>query len=388
MRDCDRCAEWRAAAQEFVDLFEPLAIKPTVDPSLLTVQARNIRRMVDDLKAAKRELKEEAARLYEELESASAHQQLLQRERDEARREVRRLREASLRVAERHDGGREMSTKLQDDAQLIGCGDNSCIFKLLRPGGMGTNGGCRCFEDLVSWNEDAQRWNRDEVRKVKHATLMLLQQLRVAEKERDEARAALAREQKEWAEIKKAGTAAYAEERARSDALWRERDEARAEAKERAHAAEKRCAQLADEAALAQHERDEARTVLESTKERALSAEREVDATLRVLNGYRGFPLPSAAMHAKVTLERLEAKVEKLLEEAVQKQAEIDDAIEAARIRGAQVIDGNGRPKTLLEIVGAAMHDLISTRAAFKDCKEVLERTKAERDEARAAGKA
>lgn len=30
-----------------------------------------------------------------------------------------------------------------------GCGDNSCVFSCIRPsGGMRTNGGCRCFENL------------------------------------------------------------------------------------------------------------------------------------------------------------------------------------------------------------------------------------------------
>lgn len=35
----------------------------------------------------------------------------------------------------------------------VGCGDNSCIWG--PPGGMGTNGGCRCYEpraDRTIWN--------------------------------------------------------------------------------------------------------------------------------------------------------------------------------------------------------------------------------------------
>jgi len=61
----------------------------------------------------------------------------------------------------------------------IGCGDSSCIFNLIKKkGGQHTNGGCRCFEYLISWNADAQRWNRDEVRKVQQDTQRLANELR------------------------------------------------------------------------------------------------------------------------------------------------------------------------------------------------------------------
>jgi len=74
-----------------------------------------------------------------------------------------------------------------DQERRIGCYDNSCMFSILRPkGGVGTNGGCRCFENLITWNETAKRWNRDEVREVRQLTMMLVQRLREAEKERDE----------------------------------------------------------------------------------------------------------------------------------------------------------------------------------------------------------
>ncbi len=64
----------------------------------------------------------------------------------------------------------------------IGCYDNSCVFRILRPGGgVGTNGGCLCFDDLVSWNEKAQRWNREEVRLVRRNTMMLVKRLRELE---------------------------------------------------------------------------------------------------------------------------------------------------------------------------------------------------------------
>lgn len=38
---------------------------------------------------------------------------------------------------------RELAAKY---GYVIGCGDNSCMFG--SPGGMGTNGGCRCYPDL------------------------------------------------------------------------------------------------------------------------------------------------------------------------------------------------------------------------------------------------
>jgi len=76
---------------------------------------------------------------------------------------------------------------MSEQERRIGCYDNSCMFSILRPkGGVGTNGGCRCFENLVTWNETNKRWNRDEVREVRQLTMMLVQRLRQAEKERDE----------------------------------------------------------------------------------------------------------------------------------------------------------------------------------------------------------
>lgn len=66
-----------------------------------------------------------------------------------------------------------------------GCGDNSCIFSALNPpGGVGTNGGCRCFQDLISWSEEAGRWNREEVRRVELATRALAQKLYNLQKEK------------------------------------------------------------------------------------------------------------------------------------------------------------------------------------------------------------
>jgi len=35
-----------------------------------------------------------------------------------------------------------------------GCGDNSCVFG--SPGGMATNGGCRCFEEMARTPEGRQ----------------------------------------------------------------------------------------------------------------------------------------------------------------------------------------------------------------------------------------
>ena len=67
--------------------------------------------------------------------------------------------------------------------ELIGCGDNSCIFKQLRPGGMGTNGGCRCFKDLEAWVDCGfghSESNHVVVRKVMQDTERLSGELRRA----------------------------------------------------------------------------------------------------------------------------------------------------------------------------------------------------------------
>lgn len=65
--------------------------------------------------------------------------------------------------------------------KCIGCGDNSCIFSCIRPkGGVGTNGGCRCFKNLEAWVDDGdsgQRRNHDEVRKVRQDTQRLAGEL-------------------------------------------------------------------------------------------------------------------------------------------------------------------------------------------------------------------
>lgn len=64
----------------------------------------------------------------------------------------------------------------------IGCGDNSCVFSVIRPrGGMGTNGGCRCFKNLVghlALTDGSTRSNREEVRQVERSTRMLAQEVR------------------------------------------------------------------------------------------------------------------------------------------------------------------------------------------------------------------
>lgn len=56
----------------------------------------------------------------------------------------------------------------------IGCGDNSCIFSCIRPSmGMGTNGGCRCFEGMKYWIESEGRWNRKEIDKLRRDVMTL-----------------------------------------------------------------------------------------------------------------------------------------------------------------------------------------------------------------------
>ena len=56
----------------------------------------------------------------------------------------------------------------------VGCGDNSCIFSCIRSSrGMGTNGGCRCFQPLEHWIESEKRWNREEIAKLRRDVLRL-----------------------------------------------------------------------------------------------------------------------------------------------------------------------------------------------------------------------
>lgn len=60
----------------------------------------------------------------------------------------------------------------------IGCGDNSCIFSGIRKkGGQHTNGGCRCFKELERWLPDENRWNREEVNKIRQDVQRLANEL-------------------------------------------------------------------------------------------------------------------------------------------------------------------------------------------------------------------
>ena len=78
-------------------------------------------------------------------------------------------------------------------SESIGCGDSGCVFKVLAPGGMKTNGGCRCFKRLLVWNAIEDRWNRDEVRAVERDTQRLAQALRGAQAEVESLRDSLKR---------------------------------------------------------------------------------------------------------------------------------------------------------------------------------------------------
>lgn len=107
---------------------------------------------------------------------------------------------------------------MSDDGQ-IGCGDNSCIFRVLRTGaGMATNGGCRCFKNLVGGAEDGSWSNRDDVKKVERDTLRLRALVTTLTRERDEAR------------LQALMNLVNDAQRDREAALVRELDEARAEA--------------------------------------------------------------------------------------------------------------------------------------------------------------
>lgn len=69
-----------------------------------------------------------------------------------------------------------------------------------------------------------------------------------------------------------------------------------------------------------------------------------------------------------------------LVEQHASLSNDVRDAIEAARMRGANVTLPGGQPKTMLRLVSDIMHDLIGKAAALRDSHEVLARLKFERD--------
>ena len=64
-------------------------------------------------------------------------------------------------------------------SEAIGCGDSSCVFRVLTPGGMKTNGGCRCFKYLVLTRDDGVS-NADAVHRVERDTRRLSAEVRSA----------------------------------------------------------------------------------------------------------------------------------------------------------------------------------------------------------------
>ncbi len=64
---------------------------------------------------------------------------------------------------------------------IIGCGDSSCVFSIVRKkGGQHTNGGCRCFKDLERWIPEESRWNRQELRRIQSDVQRLASELRTS----------------------------------------------------------------------------------------------------------------------------------------------------------------------------------------------------------------
>ena len=77
-------------------------------------------------------------------------------------------------------------------SESVGCGDNSCMFSVVKPkGGMATNGGCRCLENLRYWNSHDGVWNDADVARVRNGIYALKSELSKARRERDDALAAL-----------------------------------------------------------------------------------------------------------------------------------------------------------------------------------------------------
>ena len=72
---------------------------------------------------------------------------------------------------------------MYNEKDKIGCLDNSCIFQCIDPfkGGMRTNGGCRCFEDLIIYDNRMERWNREEIQRVRRWTQLMARRIRELE---------------------------------------------------------------------------------------------------------------------------------------------------------------------------------------------------------------
>ena len=60
-----------------------------------------------------------------------------------------------------------MSETTKKIARAHGCGDNSCMFG--SPGGMATNGGCRCLKNIVMHDEEC----REQARKIQRGVIAL-----------------------------------------------------------------------------------------------------------------------------------------------------------------------------------------------------------------------
>lgn len=74
-------------------------------------------------------------------------------------------------------------------SETVGCGDNSCMFRVVRQaGGMATNGGCRCLTSLRYWNSHEGVWNDADVQRVHNGIYALKSELSKARRERDELR--------------------------------------------------------------------------------------------------------------------------------------------------------------------------------------------------------
>lgn len=78
---------------------------------------------------------------------------------------------------------------------IPGCGDNSCVFSIIRAkGGMGTNGGCCCFKNLelhteiVGTDGNVPYDNREQLRHLQRSVQRLVTELRLTQKELDDCR--------------------------------------------------------------------------------------------------------------------------------------------------------------------------------------------------------
>lgn len=80
---------------------------------------------------------------------------MLQNDNDFLRMEIAHLKEHNELLKKAVGVTDDLAVAAEALTSLLGCGDNSCLF--VKPKGMATNGGCRCWEHLGDKGRQEQR---------------------------------------------------------------------------------------------------------------------------------------------------------------------------------------------------------------------------------------